>query len=145
MIRVLDLVREESSLEARHRELGLKIAEGRQVIDALALRRTAIDRKIEEASRGLQRLEQQREAVETVVNMVAEADIQFQPPRPVAPVLEVVTSTASSAPVASPSAPERFKLRVFMKCVTTEGHDFVVSRSMPGHLTCRRCRVRRRR
>jgi hypothetical protein len=38
--------------------------------------------------------------------------------------------------------PEPFRPRAFFRCVTL-GHDMVASRSHPGRITCRRCRLRR--
>lgn len=144
---MLDVVREETSLEAKRRELMSKIAEGREVIKALTDRQRALSSKMEEAGEALERLQGQLQAVDVVLNLLPADEIRFQPPRPIAPVLEVVEArkphTVPAAP-AAPKKPERFKLRAFFHCVTGDGHDMVMSRAMAGYTTCRNCRLRRR-
>lgn len=139
---MLDYVREETALEAKRRELASMITEGRQVVAALSERRTAIGRKIDEALEGIQRLQDQITAIDTVAGMVSTSEITFQPPRPIAPVLEVVATVEPSTPEAAASRPQSFRPVAYLKCVA-DGHDFMNSRSMPGHITCRRCRMRR--
>jgi hypothetical protein len=138
---VLDVARQETTLEARRRELTLKIAEGRQVVAALSTRRHAIEQKIEEAAEGIQRLENQVAAIDTVIGIVASQDIAFQPPRPAAPVLEVVAPSVVDN--AEPLRTQPFKPVAYLKCVA-DGHEWMNSRSVPGAVTCRRCRARRR-
>jgi hypothetical protein len=139
---VLDVARQETTLEARRRELTLKIAEGRQVVAALSTRRHVIEQKIEEAAEGIQRLENQVAAIDTVIGIVASQDIAFQPPRPAAPVLEVVAaSTVDGAETLA--RPQPFKPVAYLKCVA-DGHEWMNSRSVPGAVTCRRCRARRK-
>jgi hypothetical protein len=138
---VLDIVREESALEAKRRELTHKIAEGRQVVAALAERRDAADRKIEEALEGVQRLQDQLRAIDTVISLVDPSDIAFQPPRPVMPVLEVVETTDREPQ--PPLRPQPFRPVAYLKCFA-DGHDWMNSRSIPGAVTCRRCKTRRK-
>lgn len=38
--------------------------------------------------------------------------------------------------------PQPFRARSYLRCLTL-GHDMVLSRSHPGRITCRRCRMRR--
>jgi len=116
------------------------IAEGRQVVAALSTRRHAIERKIEEAVEGIQRLEGQISAIDTVIDIVGAPSIAFQPPRPPSPVLEVV-ATVEDEP-AAPLRPHPFRPVAYLKCVT-EGHAWLNSRSIPGAVTCCRCKVRR--
>jgi hypothetical protein len=139
---VLDLAHEETSLEAKRRELAAKIAEGNQVVDALLARQAAMGRKIEEALDGIQRLREQIGAIDTVISLVDRSRIAFQPPRPVAPVLEVVPKAVESE-AGEPLKAQPFRPVGYLKCLA-EGHEFMNSRSMPGYVTCRRCRVRRR-
>jgi hypothetical protein len=141
MTTVLDLVHEETSLEAKRRELAAQIVEGNQVIDALLARQAAMGRKIEEALEGVQRLREQLGALDTVIDLVDDSRITFQPPRPAAPLLEVVPKVVErEAPTPPKSQP--FRPVSYLKCVA-EGHEFMNSRSMPGCVTCRRCRIRR--
>lgn len=139
---MLDVARQETTLEARRRELTLKIAEGRQVVAALSTRRHAIEQKIEEAAEGILRLENQVAAIDTVIGIVASQDIAFQPPRPAAPVLEVVAPSAVDG-AETPARPQAFKPVAYLKCVA-DGHEWMNSRSIPGAVTCRRCRARRK-
>ena len=141
---MLDFATEESPLEARRRELSSMVKEGRQVVAALSERKTAIGRKIDEALEGIQRLQDQIKAIDTVMEIVVTpSDIVFQPPRPAAPVLEVVVTQVEPALAeAAPSRPLSFRPVAYLKCVA-DGHDFRNSRSRPGHITCRRCRMRR--
>lgn len=138
---MLDFATNESALESKRRELGSMIAEGRAVVAALSERQTALGRKIEEALDGIRRLQDQINAIDVVMGIVDQRDIVFQSPRPAAPVLEVVARHAEPSAEAEP--PQPFKPVAFLKCVA-DGHDFRNSRSMPGHITCRRCRMRRR-
>lgn len=139
---MLDLVHEETSLEAKRRELAAQIVEGAQVVDALLARQAAMGRKIEEALQGVQRLREQLGAIDTVMDLVDHSRISFQPPRAAAPVLEVVPK-AVEGDAATPLKSQPFRPVSYLKCVT-EGHEFMNSRSMPGYVTCRRCRLRRR-
>lgn len=137
---MLDLAHEETSLEAKRRELTSRIAEGHQVVDALMAHQAATARKIEEALEGVEHLQEQLRALDTVIGMVGHQEVCVQPARP-APVLEVVP-----APVEQPSVPlksQPFRPMSYLKCVA-EGHNFMNSRAMPGYVTCRRCRMRRR-
>ena len=120
------------------------IHEGRQVVAALSERKTAIGRKIDEALEGIERLQDQIKAIDTVMQIVVTPrDIVFQPPRPAAPVLEVVVTQVEPAPAeAAPTRPLPFRPVAYLKCVA-DGHDFMNSRSRPGHITCRRCKMRR--
>jgi hypothetical protein len=140
-IGVLDVVREETALEAKRRELAHKIAEGRQVVASLAERRDAIGRKIEEAVEGVQRLQDQLKAIDTVISLVDPCDIAFQPSRPVMPVLEVVE--AMNREPQPPLRPQPFRPAAYLKCFA-DGHDWMNSRSVPGAVTCRRCKARRK-
>lgn len=56
--------------------------------------------------------------------------------------LNAVESALGSASQPA-NRPQPFKPVTYLKCVA-EGHDFMNSRAMPGYVTCRRCRVRRR-
>lgn len=44
-----------------------------------------------------------------------------------------------SSPVTDP---QPFRARAYFRCLAL-GHDMVLSRSHPGRITCRRCRMRR--
>ena len=138
---MLDVVTEETALQVKRRELTHKIAEGRQVVAALAERRDAIERKIEEAMEGVQRLQEQVKAIDTVITLVNPCDVAFQPPRPVTPVLEVVE--AMNREPQPPLRPQPFRPAAYLKCFA-DGHDWMNSRSVPGAVTCRRCKVRRK-
>ena len=118
------------------------IHEGRQVVAALSERQTAIGRKIQEAVDGIQRLQDQVKAIDTVMSIVSPRDIAFPPPRPAAPLLEVVVTQAEPEPEAAAPRPLPFRPVAYLKCVA-DGHDFMNSRSRPGHITCRRCKMRR--
>lgn len=139
---MLDFATEEGALEAKRRELVSMIAEGRQVVAALLDRQGAIARKIEEAHDGIQRVQDQINAIDVVMGLVDQRHIAFQPPRPIAPVLEVVASHSEPEHDAAVSRPQPFRPMAYLKCVA-EGHDFRNSRSMPGQITCRRCKFRR--
>ena len=139
---MLDIATDETSLDAKRRDIASKIAEGRQVVGALQERQAAIGAKIEEALAGLQRLQEQLTAIDTVLGLVDHREIRFQPPRPAAPMLEVVTTVEPSAE-AGASLRSPFRPVSYLKCMT-DGHEFMNSRAMPGYVTCRRCRVRRR-
>jgi len=139
---VLDLAHEETSLEAKRRELASRIAEGHQVVDALMARQAATARKIEEALEGVERLQEQMRALDTVIALVGHQEVLFRRPRPVAPVLEVVSAPAEPR-LNVPLKSQPFRPVAYLKCIG-DGHDFMNSRTMPGYVTCRRCRVRRR-
>lgn len=138
---MLDVVSEETALEAKRRELTQKIAEGRQVVAALTERRDAIGRKIDEALEGVQRLQDQLKAIDTVISLVNPYEVAFQPPRPLMPVLKVVDATDGESEASR--RPQPFRPVAYLKCIA-DGHDWMSSRSVPGAVTCRRCKARRR-
>jgi hypothetical protein len=139
---VLDFAVEETALETKRRELASMVTEGRQVVAALSERQTAIGRKIQEALDGVQRLQDQINAIDIVMGLVDQRTVSFQAPRPAPPVLEVVPSHVTTLHEAEDARPLPFRPVAFLRCVA-EGHDFRNSRSNPGHITCRRCRHRR--
>ena len=142
---MLDIGRQEISLQAKRRDLLAKIAEGRSVVASLQERQALMVSKIEEATAGLRRLEEQLRAMETVINVLDEEGLVLTPeilaPIPLRPV-----PAAPAQPFAGKPAPrtrEPFKPLAYLRCVS-EGHQLTNSRSSSGYVTCTRCRIRRR-
>lgn len=139
---MLDFVRRDTSLEMKRQELAAQVAEGRTVIAALLARQAVINEKIEIAASGLRRLEQQIEAMNTVVRLFADEEVHaahFAAPAP-APALKVVREP--EAPT-NPPKPQPFRPTAYLQCLV-DGHTFVTSRSQSGHMTCCHCRIRRK-
>lgn len=148
---MLDIGRQEISLQAKRRDLIAKIAEGRAVIATLMERHAAMGRKIEEATSGLRRLEDQLAAMNTVMKVFDEEGLIMTAETPVnhaafaqATPLRAVAVDGEPTPCRPATRrKESFKPLEYVRCLS-EGHLFVVSRAAPGYTTCDRCRVRRR-
>ncbi|MGE5565500.1 MAG: hypothetical protein ACM3YN_05010 [Parcubacteria group bacterium] len=97
-------------------------------------RQVAVSHKIEEALDGLQRLQHELNGME------AAAEIEDRAQR--ASALQLV-ETAATQPSQKTVQSQPFRPLTYLKCLGN-GHDFTYSRSMPGYVTCRRCRLRRR-
>jgi hypothetical protein len=144
---MLDIGRRETSLDTKRHELAGKIAEGRTVIASLLERHAMLGEKIEVATASLRRMEQQHEALNTVRGLFSEDELLVHEPRP-APAPVAAAATAEAAPhvrlVETPVVTAHglpFRPFAYMRCMI-DGHDMVISRSMSGRMTCRRCRVR---
>lgn len=85
--------------------------------------------KIDQASDVLRQLERQLAATKMVVE-------QLDQQRP-------SLNTEPVHALAPKRKPDPFKPVAFLRCLSV-GHDMVASRSMPGRVTCRRCKMRRR-
>lgn len=146
---MFDIARRETSLDAKRHELAAKVRDGRTAVAAMVARQAAMAGKIDEATAGLQRLERQLEAMDTVVRLFDEEELFVQTPstreRPFlvsnnpavaheAPVEDVKQHVARRTP---------FRPTAFLQCLS-DGHEMYASRSAPGHMTCTRCGVRRR-
>ncbi|HYG27119.1 MAG TPA: hypothetical protein VD906_09440 [Caulobacteraceae bacterium] len=151
---MLDIGRQELSLQAKRRDLIAKVVEGRAVVATLVERHAAMARKIEEATAGLERLEEQLAALNTVIKVFDEEGfIPTAEPAPAAAPIPLRAVPSEPDAQAAPFEPARrhtlvrnrdsFKLVAFLRCVS-EGHQMVNSRTYTGHLTCTRCRIRRR-
>jgi hypothetical protein len=121
------------------------------VIASLMERHATLGEKIDIAGASLRRIEQQLEALDVVRGLFGDEELLVHAPPPMrpAPIPAMTATPAAPAPhvrlVEEPSVqgPERFRLGAYLRCLS-EGHDMMVSRSMSGHVTCRKCRVRRR-
>ena len=144
---MLDIAMVDTSLEVKRRDLSARIVEGRRAIATLVERHSEMGRRIEMANEAVRDLERKLAATNTVMDLyekeglILSVDPLARPAPAPAPVeVEVeVTAHVVSYPARKP---EPFRPMTFLRCLT-DGHDMVMSRSVSGMATCRRCKMRR--
>lgn len=142
---MLDIATVDTSLEAKRHDLETRIRHGRAAVALLINRRAIIDGKLEEATAGVRRLEEEFATVNAVLQMLGRESLRLKPAPPASPPAVVLDWPATTAPrlAFTTVEPEPFRPRAYFRCMV-DGHDMVASRSHPDRITCRRCRLRRR-
>lgn len=138
---MLDIAMVDTSLEVKRRDLSARIVEGRRAIATLVERHAEMGRRIEMANEAVRELERKLAATNTVMalyereGLILSVDPLSRPAPSVAP-------EPAQAIIYPPRKPEPLRPMAFLRCLT-DGHDMVMSRSVAGMATCRRCKLRR--
>ena len=140
---MLDVAKVDTSLEVTRRELSARIVEGRRAIATLVERHDEMGRRIEMANNAVRELERKLSATTTVMDIYEKEGLIVSVDPLSHPAIKTPPTPAPAPAIYyPPREPAPFRPVTFLKCLT-EGHEMVVSRSLSGMATCRRCKMRR--